>query len=92
MSEVDESFEEKYDEWLWHEDVEEKRTQGEIREMVIATLIRSVKEQVEELNREIAEYYASHWRDDDSPIAESTLGVRRVYQFTKGANRCTLAV
>ena len=33
---------------------------------------------VRNLNLIIEEYYADHWRDDDSPQAEKTFGVRRV--------------
>lgn len=37
--------------------------------------LRIVYDQVIELE----EYYASHWRDDDSPQAEKTFGVKRNY-------------
>lgn len=37
--------------------------------------LRIAADQVEELE----EYYASHWRDDDSPQAEETFGTKKLY-------------
>lgn len=33
--------------------------------------------QADELELMVKEYFAEHWRDDDSPQAERTYGVRR---------------
>ena len=33
--------------------------------------------QADELELMVKEFYADHWRDDDSPQAEITFGVRR---------------
>ena len=63
----------------WYlEDVEAGMTHGQLRERRIAEAISNVKADVEWLNLKIEEYYASHWRDDDSPLAEMTFGVKRM--------------
>lgn len=63
----------------WDEtDVEAGMTHGQLRERRIVEAISNVKADVEWLNLKIEEYYTSHWRDDDSPLAEMTFGVKRM--------------
>ena len=37
--------------------------------------IDEIVEQAQRLEVEVKEWFASHWRDDDSPLAEKTFGV-----------------
>ena len=39
-------------------------------------LVRKILPLVDKQNLEVEEYYADHWRDDDSPQAEKTFGVK----------------
>ena len=63
------------------DDVENGLTQRDIWERIIADHIWTVKHEVDQLNLAIEEYYASHWRDDESPLAEKTFGVKRLLVF-----------
>ena len=43
---------------------------NQIMEDQIARQIRCIKREVEELHLMVAEYYATHWRDDETPEGE----------------------
>jgi hypothetical protein len=55
--------------------VDENFIVARIRRVKVAK--RNLEYHIRLLNRDVEDYYADHWRDDDHPAAELTLGTRR---------------